>query len=265
MEVGSDTRALVTGASRGIGRALAAALARRGATVGLAARSEDELGALATELPGTHHPLPCDVGDRDSITAAVDRFAEEAGGLDVVVANAGIAHYQTFATAPLERAEEMTRINWLGTLYTVHAALPHMLRQGSGHIVIVSSGAALRSFPSAAVYGATKAAQRMFAEALRHELAGTGVSLTTVYPGEIATSLHDHEKATMPPWYRGGPGAASADEMAEQVLSTIEADGRAVYFPRAVRLLGALHGLSPRLSDRVLHRLRGSTAAPRTD
>lgn len=265
MEVSSSTRALVTGASRGIGRALAEALAWRGATVGLAARSGHELEALAADLPGTHHPLPSDVGDRESITAAVDRFAEQAGGLDVVVANAGVAHYQTFATAPLERAEEMTRINWLGTLYTVHAALPHLLEQGSGHVVIVSSGAALRSFPSAAVYGATKAAQRMFAEALRHELAGTGVSLTTVYPGEIATSLHDHEKATMPPWYRGGPNAASADEMAEQVLSAVEAESRAVYFPRAVRLLGILHGTSPRLSDRVLHRLRGSTAAPRTD
>ncbi len=265
MQVGSGTRAFVTGASRGIGRAVAGALARRGATVGLAARSGDELEALAAELPGSHHALPSDVGDRESITTAIHRFTQDAGGLDIVVANAGIAHYEKFTTAPLERAEEMTRINWLGTLYTVHAALPQMLEQRSGHVVIVSSGAALRSFPSAAVYGATKAAQRMFAEALRHDLADTGVSLTTVYPGEIATSLHDHEKETMPPWYRGGPNAASADEMAEQVLATIESDGRALYFPRAVRLLGALHGLSPRLSDLVLHRLRGATAAPRTD
>jgi short-subunit dehydrogenase len=159
----------------------------------------------------------------------------------------------------------MTRVNWFGTIYTVHAALPHLLAQRSGQVVIVSSGAALRSFPSAAVYGATKAAQRMFAEALRHELEGTGVSLTTVYPGEIATSLHDHEKATMPAWYRGGPDAASADDMAAAVLAAIASDARAVHYPRAVRLLGALHGLSPKLSDRVLHRLRGASAAPRTD
>lgn len=265
MEIGSGTRVLVTGASRGIGRALAGAFAGRGATVGLAARSVSELEALAAELPGTHHALPCDVGDRDSVAGAVEAFVAEAGGLDVIVANAGIAHYEKFAEASLEHAEQMTRINWLGTLYTVHAALPHLLGQRAGQVVVVSSGAALRSFPSAAVYGATKAAQRMFAEALRHELAGTGVSLTTVYPGEIATSLHDHEKATMPPWYRGGPDAASADDMAAAVLRAIESDARAVHYPKPVRLLGALHGLSPRLSDRVLHRLRGASAAPRTD
>ena len=104
----------------------------------------------------------------------------------------------------------MSEVNWHGTLRTVHFGLPHLLDRANGHVVVVSSGAALRSFPWAAVYGGTKAAQRMFAEALRHELSGTGVSLTTVYPGEIATHLHDHEKDRMPDWYRGGPSAASA-------------------------------------------------------
>ena len=156
-------------------------------------------------------------------------------------------------------------MNWLGTVYLVGAALPHLLDRAHGHVVVVSSGAGHRSFPGAAGYGATKAAQRMFGEALRHELSGTGVSLTMVYPGEVATDLHAHEKDRMPDWYRGGPRAASADALAAKVLSAVERDARAVHFPPLVRVLGAVHGLSPRLSDRVLRALRGATAAPRRD
>jgi NADP-dependent 3-hydroxy acid dehydrogenase YdfG len=265
VRIDGSTRALVTGASRGIGRALAEALAARGATVGLAARSQDEVGALAAELPGDHVPLPCDVSDRAAVERAVEAFVEEAGGLDLVVANAGIARYGPFRETGVDAVEAMTAVNWLGTVYTVGAALPHLLDQARGHIAIVSSGAGHRSFPWAAGYGATKAAQRMFGEALRHELSGTGVSLTMVYPGEVATALHAHEKDRMPDWYRGGPRAGSADELAEKVLEAVEADRRAVHFPPLVRLLGAVHGLSPRLADRMLRTLRGATAAPRRD
>jgi short-subunit dehydrogenase len=260
------TRALITGASRGIGAALARELARRGAVVGVAARSTGELDALVASLPGDGHlALECDVASRASVGAALERFVAHAGGLDLLVANAGITHYEPFLDAPVEAAERMTQVNWLGTVYTVHAGLEPMVAAGAGHVVVVSSGAALRAFPSAAVYGATKAAQRAFAEALRHELHGTGVSLTTVYPGEVATSLHDHEKDRMPAWYRGGPGAASADVLAAKILAAVEADDRALFFPPWVRLLGILNGATPRAADLVLRRLRGSAAAPRRD
>jgi short-subunit dehydrogenase len=249
MRIGPGTRALVTGASRGIGRALAGALAARGATLGLIARDAEALERLAAELRA--RALPADVGDRAAVAAAVDAF----GGLDLLVVNAGIAHYGPFATTPLERAERMTRVNWLGTLYTVHAALPHM--QG-GHIVIVSSGAGLRAFPQAAAYGATKAAQRAFAEALRHEL--DGVSVTTVFPGEIDTDLHAHEPERMPAWY--GSRKASPDRLAAAVIAAVEQDRRTVAYPREVALLG-LNGVAPGLTDRLLRRLRGAAAAPR--
>lgn len=263
MRIERGTRALITGPSRGIGRALARALADRGAVLGLAARSTGELEALAAELPGEHHVLTCDVGERASVAAAVETFVERAGGLDLVVANAGVAHYGPFHALDVEKADQMTRVNWLGTLYTVDAALPHLLARAEGHIVIVSSGAGWRAFPWAAVYGATKAAQRAFAEGLWHELSGTGVSLTTVFPGEIASSLHEHDKDVMPDWYRGGPDAAPAEGLAQAVLKGVEADARHVFHPPPVRLLAALHGLAPGLSDAVLRRLRGGTAAPR--
>jgi 3-oxoacyl-[acyl-carrier protein] reductase len=263
MRIDATTRALVTGASRGIGRAVAAAITARGGAVGLLARSERELNDLATELGPRATALPADVGDREQVRAAVQRFIDEAGGLDLVVANAGIAHYGPFLAQDVERVEAMTRINWLGTVYTVDAALGHLIDRASGHIVIVSSGAGLRAFPWAAAYGATKSAQRAFAEALRHELSGTGVSVTTVYPGEIATHLHDHEKATMPDWYHSDD-ALPVDRLVAAILRAVEQDRRAVYHPPFIRLLG-LNGIAPRLTDAILRRLRGGTAAPRRD
>ena len=265
MQIGSGTRAVVTGASRGIGRAVAHALAERGATVGLAARSAGELEMLAAALPGAHHPLTCDVALPASITAAVELFVDAEGRVDLLVANAGIAHYEPVAEQSLEHIEWMTQVNWMGTVHSVQAALPHMLGRGRGHIVVMSSGAGLRGFPGAAAYGATKAAQRVFAEALRHELAGTGVSLTTVFPGEVRTSLHDHERARLPAWYRGGRQAASPDVLARRIVTAVERDSRTLHHRPLVRGMGMLHGVSPALADRVLRRLRGPTAAPRRD
>ena len=265
LRIGSGTRALVTGASRGIGRALAHELAARGATVGLAARSVGDLEAVAAELPGAHHVLVCDVALRESVQAAVEEFIAAAGGLDLLVVNAGVANYEPIARQDIEKIEHMTEVNWLGTVYTVKAALPHMLERGSGHIVVMSSGAGLRSFPGAAAYSATKAAQRMFAEALRHELAGTGVSVTTVYPSEIDTSLLEHPQAgSLPDWYRK-EDAAPPRALAVRVVRAVERDSRDLHWKAGVRGMGLLNGLSPRLADAVLRRLRGESAAPRRD
>jgi short-subunit dehydrogenase len=255
------TRVLVTGASRGIGEAVARAFAARGCTLGLVARSGDALERLAASLPGEGHvALEGDVADAASIADAVERFGE----VDVLVANAGITHYMPFAELPLEKAEEMDRVNWLGTLYTVKAVLPGMLGRGRGHIVVISSGGGVRGFPHAAVYNGTKAAQRGFAEALRHELHGTGVSVTTVYPGEIATSLHDHELDRMPSWYhmdrRSPPGP-----LGDKVVEAVESDRRELFYPPVVRLLRIVNGLAPRGADAMLRRIMGESAAPRRD
>jgi short-subunit dehydrogenase len=256
-----ETRVLVTGASRGIGEAVARAFAARGCALGLVARSGEHLERLAASLPGEGHAaLEGDVGDAASIASAVERFGE----VDVVVANAGITHYMPFAELPLEKAEQMNRVNWLGTLHTVKAALPGMLERRHGHIVVISSGGGVRGFPHAAVYNGTNAAQRGFAEALRHELHGTGVSVTTVYPGEVATSLHDHELHRMPTWYRLDR-RSPAGPLGEKVVEAVESDRREVFYPPLVRLLRIVNGVAPRGADVMLRRILGESAAPRRD
>ena len=137
-----------------------------------------------------------------------------------------------------------------------------MLDRARGHIVVISSGAGLRTFPFAAVYGATKSAQRGFAEALRHELHDTGVSVTTVYPGEIETSIHDHELDRMPDWYRMD-GRAPTGPLGEQVVEAVEKDQRELFYPSTVRMLRVVNGISPRLADVMLRRILGRSVAPR--
>jgi len=209
VHLGPGTRALVTGSSRGIGRALAERLAARGATVGLAARTTREVEALADALPGEHVVLGAtDVADRASVDAAVARF----GAIDLVVAGAAIAHPGAFVTLSAEQIWEMTQVNWLGTVNTVAAALPGLIAQGRGHVVVVGRGQA-----AGAVHAATTSAARAFGDELRGELAGTGVSVTTVVPGDVP-----------------------AHRVADRILRAVERDEPQVFVPRTARLRGVV-------------------------
>jgi short-subunit dehydrogenase len=259
MQIGAGTRVLITGASRGLGRALAEALAWRGATLGLVARTESDLHTLVGELPGAEHQiLIADASDRRQMIAAVEAF----GDIDVVVANAGVARYLDFAELPLDEAERMTNVNWLGTLYTVQPALGRMIERGSGSVVIVSSAAGVRAFPQASVYGGTKAAQLAWARALRHELDGTGVDVTIVLPGELETHLHDHQRDQLPEW-RQDKYAMPARPLAERIVKAVEKGDPELYYPGSIKALRIFQGLSPMIADRLLRLMRGKAAAPR--
>jgi short-subunit dehydrogenase len=260
VQIGAGTRVLVTGASRGLGRSIAEAFAWRGAVLGLVARSEAELHALVDELPGADHKiLIADASDRQQMAGVVRAF----GQIDVVVANAGVARYLRFPELPLDEAERMTSVNWLGTLYTVQPALAQMTERRSGSVVIVSSGAGVRAFPQASVYGATKAAQLVFARALQHELDGTGVNVTLVMPGELQTHLHDHQRDQLPDW-REEKYALPARPLAERIVRAVEAGETEVYYPGSIKALRVFQGVSPKLADRILRMMRGKAAAPRS-
>jgi NADP-dependent 3-hydroxy acid dehydrogenase YdfG len=231
------------------------------------ARGKEGVEELAAELPespaGPHVATAADVSKWGQTKRAIDRSAKALGGIDLLVANAGVLHYAPFVDQDIAEAEQMVQTNVLGTMYTVKAALPHMLDGGRGHIVILSSAAGLRSFPSGAVYGGTKAFDRGFAEALRHELAGTGISVTTVYPGEFGTTILAHQRDRLPAW-RTNDEERPVGELVAAILEGVESDSRAVYAPPVVRILG-LSGIVPRLTDRLLVRIRGRAAAPRLD
>jgi 3-oxoacyl-[acyl-carrier protein] reductase len=175
--------ALVTGASRGIGAAVARGLAAEGAKLALASRSGDDLGIEDAVAQ------PCDVRDPAALeslaVAAVDRF----GGLDILVANAGVGAYGPFLDLPPEHMEEMIDVNVKGTLYAVRAALPYLLKSNGADIVTLASEAGRRGLPYEAVYCSSKFAQVGLTRALDHELREQGVRCTNVCPGGVATDF----------------------------------------------------------------------------
>jgi 3-oxoacyl-[acyl-carrier protein] reductase len=202
--------ALVTGASRGIGAAVARALADRGVRLGLASRSGDDLG-IADAVAG-----PCDVRDPAALERLVADTVDRFGGLDIVVANAGAGAYGPFLDLPPEDVEEMIDLNVKGTIYTVRAALPHLLRSDAADIVTLASEAGRRGLPFEAVYCASKFAQVGFTRALDHELRPQGVRCTNVCPGGVATDFAMGHGRT--PDMPELAGMMTSEDVAEAVL-----------------------------------------------
>jgi NADP-dependent 3-hydroxy acid dehydrogenase YdfG len=175
--------AFVTGASRGIGAAVARALSSRGVKLGLASRSGDDLG-----LPDSLG-LTCDVRDLEQVETAVARTVEQFGRLDMCVANAGVGSYHTLVDTPVEHIEEMVDVNLKGTIYAIRASVPHLIASGEGDIVTLASEAGRRGLPREAVYCASKFGQVGLTRALDHELREQGVRCTNVCPGGVATDF----------------------------------------------------------------------------
>jgi NADP-dependent 3-hydroxy acid dehydrogenase YdfG len=202
--------AVVTGASRGIGAAVARSLAEHGVRLGLASRSGDDLG-----LDGAV-ARPCDVRDAAQVDALVAATVERFGKLDILVANAGVGSYGPFLDLPAEELEEIIDVNVKGTLYAVRAALPHLLETGEGDIITLASEAGRRGFPHETVYCASKFAQVGFTRALDGELRERGVRCTNVCPGGVATDFAMGRGRT--PEMPELGGMMSAEDVAEVVL-----------------------------------------------
>jgi len=202
--------ALVTGASRGIGAAVAHSLASHGVHLGLASRSGDVLGIEGAVA------APCDVrrpGDLESLASAT---AERFGGIDILVANAGVGAYGPFLDLPPDQLEEMIDVNVKGTLYAVRAALPYLLESDAADIVTLASEAGRRGLPYEAVYCASKFAQVGFTRALDHELREQGVRCTNVCPGGVATDFAMGRGRT--PEMPELEGMMTSEDVAEVVL-----------------------------------------------
>lgn len=221
--------AWVTGASRGIGAAVAAEFSRRGYAVGVSARSEEQLARVAERAGGRVLVVPADVTDREAMLAAAARVREELGPIDVAVLNA--AHWGQMSVAAWDSALFRRHLdtNVVGMVHGIEAVLADMRRRRSGTIAGLASVAGYRGLPRSEAYGATKAAQINLLESLRIDLAPAGIRVVTVCPGFVRTDLTANNSFPMP-WIM------EPDEAARRICDGIERGKAEVVFPLPMML-----------------------------
>lgn len=253
-----DKVSIVTGASVGIGRAIALALGKEGACVALAARTETSLLELAKEieqLGGKALVLPTDVTQREQVEAMVQRVITQWGRVDILISNAG--EYIRVPIPDLDPADlqRSLEINYFGGVYCIKAVLPHMLAQKQGHIVAVTSMAGKIGLPPDAPYVSAKFALTGFLEVLRQEVREHGIAVTNVMPGRVDTVMIDQLKFS---WVSP---KISPESVARAVVHGIHKRKPIVIVPPQARLLYYINVLAPSLSDRLTRffRLEGWT------
>ena len=259
---------LVTGAARGIGAEVARRLGRRGARLGLIGMEPERLETLSRELGEGHHWQPCDVTRQDELEDAVAGVVRALGGIDVVVANAGIGSHGTVSVAPVEALVRVLDVNLAGVVRTVSATLPHVTER-RGYYLLVSSAAAFTALPGMSTYAASKAGVAHFGNVLRLEVAHVGVGVGVAHPSWVATDLVRDVQMEIPSFneaLRKLPGpfgrVTSLDECADAFVRAIERRQRTVYVPRSLAWLAAIRQLfTSRVADGVLTR-HGAASIP---
>jgi short-subunit dehydrogenase len=202
MSFWKDKVVFLTGASSGIGEALAIEMAKRGAILGLLARREEMLKALAEKcesLGGKARIFAADVVDAEAVQKAADALRDEFASIDILIANAGIGgnNKETRDLEP-DAVKKVIDINLIGAVNSVHAVLPSMLERKSGQLVAISSLAGFRGIPKSAAYSASKAGMTAFFESVRLDVLHSGVDVTIIQPGFIKTPLTEGRKSKMP-------------------------------------------------------------------
>jgi NAD(P)-dependent dehydrogenase (short-subunit alcohol dehydrogenase family) len=243
--------AVVTGASSGIGAATVLELASRGASVVAAARSVEKLKDLARRGAASGvRVVETDVADRGSVEAMVGLVVAEFGRIDVLVNNAGLGLSGRIAELRPEDLRYVFEVNTIGPLNCVQAALPRM--GSGGRIINVSSVVGKRAIPKVGGYCSTKFALNALSDSLRVEVAGRGVSVTSVYPGTTRTSFRDNSRRTKDEKRGWRPNGVAPERVAKKIADAAENGPRDVYVTLSDRLFVAGVTLLPGLTDRVL-------------
>lgn len=233
----SPRRALVTGASSGIGRAIAGALARRDVEVILAARRRNLLAAVAAELGKRARVVPLDLFDPDDAVATI-RALDDERPIDLVIANAGVGPDLGVDPSSWEAIRGPCRVNFTGAAATLTALLPRMIARRRGHLVGVSSIAALGALPKSAAYCAPKAGLSMLLDCLRLDAEPHGVAVTAVHLGFVDTPMVAHREGPM-------PQAMSATVAAERIVRALARRPPRIDLPRSLALAARLASLLP--------------------
>jgi short-subunit dehydrogenase len=215
---------LITGASSGIGKGLALAIAARGGRLGLLARREELLNEIVAEINGPAVAVSADVRDAQAVRAAADKVRAALGPIDVMIANAGVGTSNHASQLNPDQVADVININVLGAVNSVAAVMPEMVERKRGQLVAISSLAGFRGLPKSAAYCASKAALSSFFESLRIDLRGSGVTVNVIYPGFIKTPLTAGRGAKMP--YLMG-----LDDGVNKILNAIEKGKRSYAFP----------------------------------
>ena len=241
----------ITGASSGIGAALAGQLTAVGHQVSAVARRQQRLAALSKQHDACHGYV-ADVGDAASLTTAINKAKAKSGAIDVAILNAGIYKPQDGTKIdPQIYANHMT-INYLGVVNALAGLVPDMVRDGKGHIAIVSSVAGWRGLPKSAAYGPTKAALISLAESLYFDLVPHGLKIQVICPGFVdseATAVNDFEM----------PDLISADSAASAIINGMQRHDFSINFPKSfTRKMGLLRLLPDRLFFRLVGKQTGA-------
>lgn len=249
-------KALLTGATGGLGRAIARALAGRGAVLALSARKADALEALAAELPGQGHwTLPADLAEE----GAAERLAGEAEGIDVLVANAGLPAAGWLADFTPEQVKRALRVNLEAPMLMAQALFPDMVERGDGHLVFISSLSGKAASPRSAIYNATKFGLRGFALGLRADLAPKKIGVSLVSPGFIREAGMFADAGAKPP---PGMGTGTPEQVGAAVVKAVERNKAEIAVaPLPQRALAHFALTSPGISVRVQSGSAGQKAA----
>ena len=253
--------ALVTGASSGIGRALALRLAREGMRVALVARRRADLEALAAEIAregGDACAFPCDVESAAEVAATARAAALHFGAVDLLVNNAGYGHHRAFLDWDLDDMERMMRVNYLGTLRFTKALLPGMVARGRGSLVFVASVAGKIATPDETAYSASKFAMIGLAQSLSLEVEDAGVHVLVVCPGVIRTPFFDEEALSrMPPVSLRS--MTDVEGLVDAIVDALARGKREVTYPRSIAAAYVVQAIAPGFMRRQVKR---TTQAP---
>ena len=249
-------RALVTGASSGIGRSLALRLAREGARVALVARRAEELEKLAAEIRaggGEAAVLPCDVADAAQASDAASRALALWGGIDLLVNNAGYGHHRTFLEWSLEDMERVMRVNYFGALYFTKALLPQMVAQQRGWLVFVASVAGKIAPPEESAYAASKFAMVGLAASLSLEVEDANVHVLTVCPGVIRTPFFDEEALARMP-RAAKKGMVEVDALVGAIFAALAKGRHEITYPGGIAPAYVIQAVAPEFMRKQVRR-----------